>query len=76
MVGKKINFKFELEGEETPNENQNPSVALKEEPVEESAKDLDFNVFMKCTRLSQGGGSTPGYYYDYSKRRTLSYNFV
>ena len=33
----------------------------------------DFKVFIKCTRLAQGGGKTPGYYYDARRERSLAY---
>jgi hypothetical protein len=58
-----------------------PKLSLLESEAENSNGDGDssggsggdFNVFMKCTRLSQHGGSTSGYYYDYTKKRSLAY---
>lgn len=59
--GKRINLKMVA-----PEQEDAADKAL------QAAAPAGFNVFMKCIRLGQGG-NTAGYYYDYSKKRSLAY---
>ncbi|MDD2598471.1 MAG: hypothetical protein PHO37_04510 [Kiritimatiellae bacterium] len=62
VVGKRVNLKLTAVKAEVAEDKPLPVVA---EPA-------NFNVFMKCIRLGQGGNTT-GYYYDYNKKRSLAY---
>ena len=67
VAGKRIHVRLKLpdaEGESDSSADEN-----EETPIAER----DFNLFLKCIRLSQSGGRTAGYYYDYNKQRSLAY---
>ena len=64
LTGKRLNFKVV------------PAVEKTTEPdkkVEVKRGKPDFNIFLKCSRLAQGGGKTPGYYYDSRRERSVAY---
>lgn len=65
IVGKRLNFK-------AVSIASNEVAPTEKAEAKKSAKP-DFNVFVKCTRLAQGGGKTPGYYYDARRERSVAY---
>jgi hypothetical protein len=67
VAGKKIHIKPKLAGQA----GDDAAAAGQKDPS--LSAENDFNVFMQCIRLAQGGGRTAGYYYDSSKKRSLAY---